>query len=87
MLLRLTINGWRKTFGYLRTFCADKIREVIYLKEQSKHFTKIHHHREYEICGLSADVVSAQKASIDLSLAIGNLFPGHSVTRAPGVLP
>jgi len=24
MLLRLTINGWRKSFGYLRSFCAKK---------------------------------------------------------------
>jgi len=43
MLLRLTINGWRESFGYLRSFCSDKIREAIYLNDQSKHYTKIPH--------------------------------------------
>ncbi|HIJ54321.1 MAG TPA: hypothetical protein HPP66_14400, partial [Planctomycetes bacterium] len=43
MRMRLTINGWCKSFGYLRSFCADKIRKAIYLNGQSKHCTKIPH--------------------------------------------
>ena len=31
-------------------------------------------------------IVSAQKSSVDFSLPIGNLFPGQSVARAPGVV-
>ena len=33
---------------------ADKIEETIFLKEQSKHFQKELHYRNYEICGLIA---------------------------------
>jgi len=43
MLPRLTINGRRVSLRYLRSFCADKIREAIYLNDQSKHCTKIPH--------------------------------------------